>query len=41
MQKTVSKSNRKKGSHYRHVQKARRLKKIVRKKFKESRRRAK
>jgi hypothetical protein len=38
MQKTVSKSNRKKGKRYRHVQKARRLKRLVRKKFKRSRR---
>ncbi len=37
MQKTVGKSNRKKGKLYRHVQKARRLKRIVRRRFKRSR----
>lgn len=37
MQKTVGKSNRKKGKTYRHVQKARRLKRIARRTYHNSR----
>lgn len=39
MQKTVSKSKRKKGHLYRHTQKTRRLKRQIRRKFKSKQRR--